>query len=365
MSAFKKFLIPLCLSLLLAAPAHAQETVAAPQPKPVTVLVKNKGGRVDWGPTGLIAFDQQGDDQWFDVWTMKPDGSEKKCLTCSGSHPKLHNGNPAWHPSGNFIVFQSLDERIPQPFWGEIYKLYTGPGAGVNNNIWIMAGDGSKAWRMTDLGKGKGVLHPHFSPDGNWLVWAELTNPKPSPTGTWVIKRAAFSEENGKPRLNNIETLTPGKLQFYETHSFTPDGQSLLFSGMKFDGDDNGFDIYKYTFVDQKLEILTEEKKGEWDEHAQVSPDGSKIVWMSSMGVSQKHRTNGLLVRTDYWMMNADGSDKKRFTWFNEKGAAQYLPGHIISADISWSPDGKQLVAYVEDNPKAKSPGDIVLISAE
>ena len=140
MFAFRKFSVLICALVLLAAPAAAQET-AAPQPKPATVLVNEKGGRVDWGPQGLIAFDQQGDDEWFDVWTMKPDGAEKKCLTCGGNHPKLHNGNPAWHPSGKFIVFQSLDERIPQPFWGGIYKLYTGPGAGVNNNIWIMTSD--------------------------------------------------------------------------------------------------------------------------------------------------------------------------------------------------------------------------------
>jgi Tol biopolymer transport system component len=364
MSVFTKISTILCAALLLASPAMAEEA-AAPQPKPATMLVKGKGGRVDWGPDGLIAFDQQGDDEWFDVWTMKPAGSEKKCLTCGKDYPSLHNGNPAWHPSGKFIVFQSLDERIPQPFWGGIYKLYTNPGAGVNNNIWIMTSDGARAWRMTDLGKGKGVLHAHFSPDGNWLVWAELTSPKPSPTGTWVIKRAAFSFDNNKPKLSNIETLTPGKLQFYETHSFTPDGASLLFTGMKFGNDDKGFDIYKYSFADQKLEALTDEKEGEWDEHAQMSPDGSKIIWMSSAGVSQKNRANGLLVRTDYWTMNADGTDKKRFSWFNDRGAAQHLPGHIVAADVSWSPDGKQLVAYVENNPKAKSPGDIVLLNAE
>jgi Tol biopolymer transport system component len=349
---------PLLIAVLLCWSATA---VAAP--KHITWLARGDGGRVDWGQNNLIAFDRQGADGWFDVWTMKPDGSAQCCVTCGANFPKYHNGNPAWHPSGKFIVFQALDDTLKLPWlWGKLYRVYTGPGAGVNNNIWIASADGKHAWQMTDLGKGKGVLHPHFSHDGKTLVWAEMTNTKPAPFGAWVIRKAAFAEKNGAPVLSHIETLTPGKLQFYETHSFTPDDGALVFTGRAANAEGNGLDIYKYDFATQALTPLTDGKLGAWDEHAQVSPDGAKILWMSGMDIQQN---KGPFDRTDYWLMNIDGTDKHRVTRFNDKNAAEYNPHHIVCADASWSPDGKRFAAYIENNATAAVAGDIVIVDLE
>ena len=337
---------------------------AASPAKNIRTLVAGNGGRVDWGVNNLIAFDRQGDDGWFDVWTMKPDGSSQQCITCGASFPKLHNGNPAWHPSGEYIVFQSLDDKIKVPWlWGKLYRLYTGPGAGVNNNIWIALSDGRRAWQMTDLGKGKGVLHPHFSHDGKTLIWAEMTDTKPAPIGTWIIKKAAFGESNGAPALSHIETLKPGNLQFYETHSFTPDDAAIVFTGLAFNAKNNGFDIYKYDLATAEPTRLTDPKLLAWDEHAQVSPDGTKILWMSSMDITPNPK--GSFMKTDYWLMNADGTDKHRVTRFNDKAAPEYLSGHIVCADSSWSPDGKKFIGYVEHNATGTVAGDIVAVGVE
>src|SRR5688500_7646941 len=72
--------------------------------------LKESGGRVDWSWTSnLIAFDRLGDDGYYGVYTMKPDGSNETCLTCekAGIIPGKHKGNPAWHPSGDYLVFQA------------------------------------------------------------------------------------------------------------------------------------------------------------------------------------------------------------------------------------------------------------------
>jgi Tol biopolymer transport system component len=336
----------------------------AASPEHIEVLIADHGGRVDWGVNNLIALDQQDKDGWFQVWTMKPDGTSKHCVTCGKEFPKLHNGNPAWHPSGKYIVFQSLDENIKVPrLWEKLYRLYTGPGAGVNNNIWIASANGKRAWQMTVLGKGKGVLHPHFSHDGKTLIWAEMTNTKPAPFGSWVIRKAAFTERRDGPALTDVETLMPGNLQFYETHGFTPDDQTIVFTGKKAVGKGNALDIYKYNLGDRELELLTDPKLGAWDEHAQVSPDGSKILWMSSMDITPNNR--GPFVKTDYWIMNIDGSNKRRITRFNDKSAPEYLRGTIVCADSSWSPDGKKFIGYVEHNSTATKAGDIVVVGAE
>src|SRR6185369_14350311 len=75
----------------------------------ITTL-KSQGGRVDWSrSTGLIAYDRPGaNGPYFDVYVMAADGTGENCLTCGRAGvPQRNNGNPAWHPSGNYIAFQS------------------------------------------------------------------------------------------------------------------------------------------------------------------------------------------------------------------------------------------------------------------
>ncbi len=60
-----------------------------------------------------------------------------------------------------------------------------------------------------------------------------------------------------------------------------------------------------------RLKRLTE-TPNEWDEHAHYSPDGKKIVWMSSTGFDRDwgdisgHNWQKYLV-TELWIMDADG----------------------------------------------------------
>ena len=323
-----------------------------------TFVIRDTGGRVDWGRHNVIAFDRPDANNWSQVWTMLSDGSKQKCLTCGPEYSKLHNGNPAWHPSGKFIVYQSLDEKIKKPLWGGLYHLYTSPGAGVNNNLMIVTADGSQHWQLTNLGKGKGVLHPHFSHDGKRLLWAEMTSTSPLPTGQWVMRLAEFKLRDGVPSLGDIRTLQPGGMQFYETHSFSPDDATILFTGKSGSGN---FDIYKYHIATQELAALTDVSENFWDEHAQFSPDGKKILWMSSKDNDGSQK--GAFVKTDWWIIDADGSNKRRLTFFNKKGAQEYIKGKAIAADISWSPDGKKAIGYLQDNSSAEKPGHIVAFS--
>ncbi len=75
----------------------------------VTEVIVARGGRVDWCKTSnIIAHSRYGRDGYYDVWIMRPDASGVKCITCNNPRiPQLHNGQPAWHPDGRYIVFQS------------------------------------------------------------------------------------------------------------------------------------------------------------------------------------------------------------------------------------------------------------------
>lgn len=53
----------------------------------------------------------------------------------------------------------------------------------------------------------------------------------------------------------------------------------------------------------------------------------------------------------DYWIMDADGSNKRQLTHFNTPGYPEYTASGKSPADYSWSPDGKKIVAKVRELP--------------
>jgi len=320
----------------------------------------NQGGRLDWSPKGdLIAFDRLGEDSYYDIWLMKLDGSGQKCLTCNNSQlPQKHNGQPAWHPSGDYLVFQAQDPNLKglPLILKRAEKKLTGPGIGINNNLWLMDKNGTQFWQLTKIESMMGLLHPHFSYDGKKLLWSERVSGEPKPSGQWVIKIADFVLEKNQPQIKNTKEYQPQNMPFYEVHGFTPDNQKIIFSATP-DGQYQHLDIFIFNLETAELKQLTGPYE-EWDEHAQLSPDGQKIVWMSSRGILQNIKQNQVI--TDYWIMNIDGTNKQRLTYFNDSAAPEYLKGGIAAADSSWSPEGNKLAALLL-NPQTQE-GPIVLI---
>ena len=337
------------VAILLALPAFRLPfrpawTQAAPGPTVTRITtLKESGGRVDWSPWNVIAFDQLGADNYFDVFTMNPDGSNERCLTCNRPElPNRHIGNPAWHPSGAYIVFQSQKANAPA---NPISDYFANPGSGINNDLWLMDSGATRFWRLTDVPLNHGgVLHPHFSNQGDKLVWTERLTAQGGPIGQWALKLADFRIVDDTPRIENVRTYQPGaQFRFYETHGFTPDGRKLLFSGNLEPGQsESGGDIYTGDLITGQVTNLTSTLT-EWDEHARNSPGGGWIAWMSSMGPGG----NAQLPRSDFWLMRADGSSKRQVTFFNQAGRPEHIPGGATAADSSWSPDGTRLLGYV------------------
>jgi Tol biopolymer transport system component len=308
-------------------------------------LITENGGRLDWSARhNLIAFDRLGEDRYFDVFTMQVDGSDVRCLTCD--KPGLPNksmGNPSWHPSGDYIVFQAQNTYKGL---GRLTDYFANPGAGVNNDVWVMDRTGRRFWQLTKVEPRRGgVLHPQFSSRGDKLLWSERLDNR-AKWGTWSLKVADFVVEEGVPRIRDVRTLQPGtQHRMYESHGFSPDGRKVLFSGNLERGqEETSGDIYLYDLSTGDLQNLTQ-TTDEWDEHAHFSPDGQTIVWMTNKGQPRYIRTGQ--PRTDYWVMNADGSNKQRLTYFNEEGHPEFMKGAVTAADFAWSPDGRRIAAYL------------------
>ncbi len=345
----------------LAAAGTPAPTPAAVATKPTLAsanvrvkLLQAQGGRVSWSHAkNLLVFDVGGKEGKSDVYIARLDGADKRCLTCDKKDvPQLQNGNPEWHPSGEWIVFQAQDPAL-QSLPGAAGNFVSSPGIGIHNNIWVMNADGSKFWQVTHVQNRHGTLHPQFSPDGTKIVWSEIIQPGDGMGGQWAIKLGDFSIVSGEPRVTNIQTLTPGNLELYETHGFSPDNRKLIFSGVPQGKYYYDMDIYTYDLTTQQLTRLTE--NDEWDEHAHYSPDGKWIVWISSTDIPQvKAKSLAEMeqnpLKTDVWIMNADGSNKRRLTRFNDPNAPEgrLARDGLIVGDMAWGPDSRSFAAKIQ-----------------
>jgi Tol biopolymer transport system component len=327
-------------------------------------IIKKDGYRVSWSKNlDIILFDKMQSDEFYDIYTMNPDGSNEICLTNNSNFLKGHKGCGDWHPSGDYIVFTSQkDEYFGSniPVLKNLLSKLAVPGEGINCDLWVMNKEGSKSWPLTNLPTKTrlldkqpytGVLHPHFSNDGSKLFWSERIAGGEQ-WGEWVLRVADFKIKNDTPLIENIVTHQPGNIPcFYESHGFSPDDKKIIFSGnLEENQHVNHLDIYTYDLESLELLKLTD-SSSEWDEHAHFTMDGERIIWMSSEGYSMNtERDWWNYLETDYWMMNSDGSEKTRITFYNQVISENY---RIICSDCSISPDGSKLATtmlIIKDN---------------
>ncbi len=331
------------------------------------VLLTDHAGRVDWGYNNLLAIDAMGVGDTYDVYTLTLDGKTRRCLTCGSSAlPPGNRGNPAWHPSGKYIAFQAagLLPEMMAPRRAKMLQFLTTPGSGWRNDLWVMDAEGKQFWQITHIGRGGGVLHPQFSPDGLKLFWAERTGNggRGGMMGAWQLRLADFTTGDGAPRVSNIRTYTPVFPNgFYESHSIFPDNRRLLFTADPPTGIQTGFDIYVFDPQNGKITNLTN-SPGVWDEHAHVSPSGRHIIWMSSRGFDlPQGAEHTLSLETEYWLMNADGSNPQQLTHFNTPGVPRTETQGGAAADVAWAPDGHAAVGYFQMDAK-RGMGKLYLI---
>lgn len=299
----------------------------------VTLLTEN-GGRVDWSRAhGRLAFDRLGEDGWFDVWTMEADGSDPRCVTCATPGlPARNVGQPAWHPSGDWIVVQAEKaESDARPFASH-------PGRGTRNDLWIVRANGSEAFALTDVPNeaGHGVLHPHLHDDR--LTWSQMVGgievSRDGLLGIWELRIAALVMEP-TPHLEDERSTDLGHEGFFENHGLSEDGTRWIFSA-NLDPDEPPGQLNDIYVIDvESLDGLERLTTAGYNEHASFLPGSDRFVWMSNAG----NRDRG----TDWWMAGLDGSEPTRLTRLED------VDGTAVAADLSVASDGRSFVGYVQD----------------
>jgi Tol biopolymer transport system component len=330
-------------------------------------LLKSNAGRAEWSPKGneYITYHARGKDNYYDIYIMKNDGSDVRCLTCDSENlPNKNIGQPSWHPSGDWIVFQAEKEKHVLPRFG----LLAAPGIGFHNDVWVMTPDGKKVYQLTDVDTKKrlfdrtpasAILQPHFSKNGKLVSWSERVG-NGGKWGKWVIRVADFVVKKGTPSLENMRTLTPGaNQQYYESNDFMPGDEKLLICGnLEPKQTEFGIDIYYLDLATKKTERLTH-SQDVFDECPHPSPDGSKIAFLSTEGFvsseagdSKRGEDWWNWVRGEFWLMDAKGGGRSRLTYFNEEGYPEYAGKRVVPAYVSWNSKGDKLLFGVATEVK-------------
>ncbi len=321
-------------------------------------IISNNSGRVSWSrSTNLIAYDKQSPVGYYDVWTIKPDGTGDTCLTCGATTlPPLNKGNPVWSPDGRFIALQVQQN----PSLGPVGDALARPGAGWNNDLWIMDAAGKNYWPVTHVPAPQGgVIHPQFSWAGNKIVWGQRLATTPEPYGAWELQVGEFVvSAGGVPSVRNITTYTPGAQKYYyEPHGFSLNDRILFFMGnLELGMGQFGMDIYSLDLVTGKLTDLTN-TIDQWEEFPTPMPNSNRLVYMSTTGTAWTHSH----FEGDLWMMNYDGSNKQRLTSFDDPSSPNYIPDGVSLADPDWNVDGTRLVVYDNLGLGPKYPGQMWL----
>jgi Tol biopolymer transport system component len=239
-----------------------------------------------WSPDGKqIAFfsDRDGGPD-NDLWVMNADGSNPRQLTNG-----FNAGSVDWAPDGRSLVFSRF--------------------LSTNDDLWIVNADGTGLHQLVGTSTGTYYYGPHFSPDGQWIVF---TNDTATGSDVLALITPAGTQQHN---INAIDSYAP---------DFTADGKRIVFISdeLDADGDDevasmnvDGSDIRQLTFTGNT---------GGNDAASSPSRDGlNRIAWRSNRDAEHNQ---------EIFVMNADGSGVTQLT-------------HDAAGDNNRSPDWQPNVA--------------------
>jgi Tol biopolymer transport system component len=322
-------------------------------------------GMLTLSPNGkFLAFENKssGND---DIYVMPVEGGQPVQVT---SHPRTDTW-PHWSFDGRWISFTSSRSGRPE-LWavkiapdgtqeGEPILVYEGLNDHAAYRVWarggkigISLGRGVGQIFVRDLETGEetqitnvlsGKSRVRWSPDGSRIAFSSSQGGIKN--SLWTIPATG-----GEPKLATINVPDPAENSWVSRPSWTPDGNTLVFTGFfGFDPENRG--VWKVPSEGGELQKMELDFDGGF-EGCDVSPDGSNIVFCYSKGEKnpiEGSRESG----QDIYVMPMEGGTPQRITKIDQEGLGFRMP--------RWSPDGKRLVfesldwvAYAEGKPSER-----------
>ncbi|HUP57249.1 MAG TPA: hypothetical protein VM598_07330, partial [Bdellovibrionota bacterium] len=216
----------------------------------------------------------------------------------------------------------------------------------------------------------RGVLHPHFSPDGKSLTWSEMiAAPSSVPgfeAGQWRLMMAPIAIDPwvGLKLAGTPVQLAPGELTgvgpgFIENHGFTPNGKYITFSA-NFESVARGLPVTHRSDIYATESTLDARSFGSvrltstgYNEHGTIGYRGDReslLAYMSTRWNPWWLSSLGMAGGTEFTLARYDGSEPCQLTHFNTPGYPEYLGFGATAADLEWSRDGRRLVGYTHSS---------------
>ncbi len=327
------------------------------------------------------------------VWQVyvSQSGGKEVCISCKtvpgGPRADRNKRYARWDPNHEWIIVTAEMDDHP-PYRGGALGKRTAMGNGYWMNFYATTPDGSKWYQLTHYNADnyrsnpldvEAAFDPKFSRDGTRIVWTHHTGPPDTTTGArrsyWELWMAEYVKDaNGVPHLEHALNITPKSPvgHWFEPHEFSPDDTKLLLASDMgiprliaqdiFTIDVSGINLATGEIKNEVVTDLTN-SPDQWDEHAFYSPNGKLITWISSSPFSASGPVENNNVRTELMLMNADGSGKVQLTHFNTpSGYRESTPGYRSIANVPvWSKDGTQIRIGVGFAPTDQEPSPVWL----
>lgn len=286
------------------------------------------------GATKTIAYGRPEKDGHYHLFIADADGTNEQRIAVAMWRDDRHQFPAAWHPAGELLavlVEQSEHERS---------SVDAIPGYGAYTDYWIVRRDGSAAWKIYALPAGydHAITHAAFSPDGSKFVWTERVR---APrfwdmnlfAGSYVFKVADFVLQP-EPHLANVQSILPGNVeQGGEIESIAGDNRTIAFYSTFVSKNLFASRIYTMDIESGRVLELTTES---FAQAPTFTPDGKSIVYMTGAGADTfAFQLQG----ADWWIMNLDGSDKRRLTFMNVRGHSHSVNRFRLAGSLSFVSD--------------------------